>query len=121
VTRAGLVGTGLLGGSVGLALRRAGIDVRGYDRDPVSAARAVELGVLDEAVPTLADAAAGADVVFVAVPVGAIAGAVVEALDAGANVVTDVGSVTLPAVATAQAERPDRAARYVGGHPMAGT
>jgi prephenate dehydrogenase len=67
VTRAGLVGTGLLGGSVGLALRRAGIDVRGYDRDPVSAARAVELGVLDEAVPTLADAAAGADVVFVAV------------------------------------------------------
>ena len=121
MTRAGLVGTGLVGGSVGLALRRAGIEVRGYDRDPASTARAVELGVLDEAVPTLADAAAGADVVFVAVPVGAIADAVIEALDAGANVVTDVGSVKLPVVATVAAERPDLAPRFVGGHPMAGS
>jgi prephenate dehydrogenase len=121
VTSAGLVGTGLVGGSVGLALRRAGITVRGFDRDPETAARAVELGVVDQAVGSIAEAADGADVVFVAVPVGAIAGAVVEALDAGARVVTDVGSVKTPVVTTVESERPELSARYVGGHPMAGS
>ena len=53
-----------------------------------------------------AEAAAGADVVFVAVPVGAIADAVIESLDAGANVVTDVGSVKLPVVATGVGDVP---------------
>ena len=121
MTSAGLVGTGLVGGSVGLALRRAGITVRGFDRDPATAARAIELGVVDQAVGSIAEAADGADVVFVAVPVGAIAGAVVEALDAGARVVTDVGSVKTPVVATVESERPELSARYVGGHPMAGS
>ena len=121
MTSAGLVGTGLVGGSVGLALRRAGITVRGFDRNPATAARAVELGVVDQAVGSIAEAADGADVVFVAVPVGAIAGAVVEALDAGARVVTDVGSVKTPVVATVESERPELSARYVGGHPMAGS
>lgn len=121
MTRAGLVGTGLVGGSLGLALRRAGITVRGYDRDPARTARAVELGAVDEAVGSLREAAADADIVFVAVPVGAIAGAVVAALDAGGRVVTDVGSVKAPVVAAVEAERPELATRYVGGHPMAGS
>jgi prephenate dehydrogenase len=121
VTRAGLIGTGLVGGSVGLALRRAGITVRGYDRDAARAARAAELGAVDVAVDTVDAAVEGADVVFVAVPVGAIASAVVEALDAGARVVTDVGSVKAPVVAAVESERPELSSRYVGGHPMAGS
>ncbi len=121
MTRAGLVGTGLVGGSVGLALRRAGISVRGFDRDRETARRALALGAVDEVVDSVADAAADADVVFVAVPVGAVADAVVAALDAGAAVVTDVGSVKEPVVAAVEAQRPDLASRYVGGHPMAGS
>src|SRR5436853_579958 len=87
---------------------------------PATAARAAELGAVAEVAPSVADAVAGADVVIVAVPVGRIAGLVVEALDAGAPAVTDVGSVKLAVLDAVRAERPDAAARYVGGHPMAG-
>ena len=121
MTRAALIGTGLVGGSVGLALRRTGITVRGYDRDAERLARALDRGVLDEATDSIEAAAADADVVFVAVPVGATADAVIAALDAGAHVVTDVGSVKAPVVAAIEAARPELAARYVGGHPMAGS
>ena len=63
----------------------------------------------------------GADLVVIAVPVGAVADAVIEALDAGAAVVTDVGSVKAPVVAAVEAARPEASARFVGGHPMAGS
>jgi prephenate dehydrogenase len=107
--RAAIVGVGLIGGSIGMALRRAGWHVTGRDRDPERAARAVELGALD-AVGDDPDA----DIVFVATPVGAIAGEARKALATGA-VVTDVGSVKAPVVAAA--DHP----RFVGGHPMAGS
>jgi prephenate dehydrogenase len=58
---------------------------------------------------------------MVAVPVGGVADVVIEALDAGAGLVTDVGSVKAPVVAAVEASRPDAAPRYVGGHPMAGS
>jgi prephenate dehydrogenase len=120
VNRAGIVGTGLVGGSIGLALRRAGFEVRGFDRDQARAERAKELGALDEAVPRVADAAHDA-LVVVAVPVGEIPAAVTAALDAGATAVTDVGSVKTPVVSEIEAARPDLAGAYVGGHPMAGS
>ncbi|HEY8217061.1 MAG TPA: prephenate dehydrogenase/arogenate dehydrogenase family protein [Acidimicrobiia bacterium] len=119
--RAGVVGTGLVGGSVGLALRRAGYEVRGFDRDRARAQQALAVGALDDAVEHIDDAARDADVVVVAVPVGDVAEAVGAALDAGALAVTDVGSVKGPVVATVEAARPDLAGRYVGGHPMAGS
>jgi len=121
VSRAGIVGTGLVGGSVGLALRRAGFEVRGVDREAERARRAVEMGALDEAVTTIEEAAEGAAVVIVAVPVGEIPGAVLAALDAGAAAVTDVGSVKRPVVEQVEDARPDLAPRFVGGHPMAGS
>jgi prephenate dehydrogenase len=107
--RAAVVGTGLIGGSVALALRARGWHVTGSDDDPRRAARALELGVVD---------AVGVDpeaeVTFVAVPVGAVPGAASEALARG-GVVTDVGSVKAPVVdAVAHS-------RFVGGHPMAGS
>ena len=64
---------------------------------------------------------AGADVVIVAVPVGRVAELVVDALDAGAPAVTDVGSVKVAVLDAVRAARPDLAPRFVGGHPMAGS
>lgn len=119
--RVGIVGTGLVGGSVGRALRRHGVQVAGFDLDSARTARAVEVGAIDDSVSSLGDVAASADAVLVAVPVGHVADAVIAALDAGAPAVTDVGSVKVPIVAAVEAARPALAARFVGGHPMAGS
>jgi len=119
--RVAVVGTGLIGGSVGLALTARGFDVVGYDRDEQRLARAKQLGAIGEGAASIDDAVAAADLVLVAVPVGAIAATVVAALDAGAAVVTDVGSVKAPVVAEVERMRPDESARFVGGHPMAGS
>src|SRR4051794_1783135 len=119
--RVAVIGTGLVGGSIGLALAGLDHEVVGYDRDADRLARAKGLGALDEVAGSVADAARGADVVFVAVPVGAIVDVVVDALDAGAQLVSDVGSVKGPVVAAIEASRPDAAARFLGGHPMAGS
>ena len=121
VQRVAVLGTGLIGGSIGLALSERGIDVHGYDRDAQRLARAKELGAITLAFDSVRDAIAGVDLVVVAVPVGAIAPVVLEALDAGAQLVTDVGSVKSPVVADVEAQRAERAGRFVGGHPMAGS
>src|SRR5438874_1856091 len=65
--RIALAGTGLIGGSIGLALRRRGFVVVGYDRDPARAARAEELGAVDGLASSLADAARSADAVVAVV------------------------------------------------------
>jgi prephenate dehydrogenase len=116
-----LLGTGLIGGSIGLALSKAGVAVTGFDADADRARRARDLGALGAVASTVEDAVAGVDVVIVAVPVSRIAPLVVQALDAGAPVVTDVGSVKAAVVDAVAAARPDAAARFVGGHPMAGS
>src|SRR5204862_4830729 len=116
-----LLGTGLVGGSVGFALRRLGVEVVGYDDDAARAVRAKEAGAVDTLAASVAEAVAAAYLVVVAVPVGQVADVVVEALDAGARTVTDVGSVKYPIVTAVEDARPDRAARFVGGHPMAGS
>lgn len=107
--RAAVIGTGLIGGSVGLALRQEGWHVTGSDQDRTSAERALELGAVDEV-----GVDAGAELTFVAVPVGSVAAAAAPALEAG-GVVTDVGSVK--AGVAAEVGHP----RFVGGHPMAGS
>ena len=119
--RLALVGTGLIGGSIGLALGKAGFDVVGFDRDADRAAEAESLGAVGSVTLTLAEAVAGADLTVIAVPVGQVAAVVIEALDAGAPLVTDVGSVKAPVVTEVERARPDLATRFVGGHPMAGS
>jgi prephenate dehydrogenase len=119
--RVAVIGTGLVGGSIGLACSAHGHEVVGFDRDRDRSARALELGAVSRVAPELRDAVAGADVVFVAVPVHGIAGAVAEALDAGAAIVTDVGSVKAPVVRDVTERCPTGAMRFVGGHPMAGS
>lgn len=115
-----IIGTGLIGGSLGLALRARGHHVVAWDVDPDRLARAVDAGAAAVAAPDLAAAVAGCEVAVVAVPVAHVADLVVDALTAGAPVVTDVGSVKAPIIAAIAASGRD-AARYVGGHPMAGS
>lgn len=119
--RVAVIGVGLIGGSIGRALVRSGRDVVGFDRDPGRLAAAVDAGAVTTAASSLAEAARDAEVVLVALPVGAIPAAVIEALDVGARVVTDVGSVKASVVKTVEDARPETAPRFVGGHPMAGS
>jgi prephenate dehydrogenase len=121
MTRVAVLGTGLIGGSLGLALRARGHEVVMHDRDTARARRAIDLGAGDRLGATLAGAVRGAEVVVVAVPVGAVAGVVAEALAAGAPIVTDVGSVKAPVVEAVEAAAGEAAPRFVGGHPMAGS
>src|SRR5688572_25674342 len=104
--RAAIVGTGLIGGSIGLALRERGWHVTGSDGDDARAARALELGALD-AVGEDPDA----ELTFVATPVGSIAAVAAAALARG-GVVTDAGSVKASVVEAVGHPR------FVGGHPM---
>ena len=108
--RAAIIGTGLIGGSIGLALRERGWQVVGTDQDEAVAAEALRRGALDSLGPPN-----GADIVFVATPVGAAAAEARKALAEGAGLVTDVGSVKAPIVGAVN-DRP-----FVGGHPMAGS
>ena len=119
--RVAVIGTGLVGGSIGLALGALDHEIVGYDQDGDRLARASELGAISAAASSVKDAAEGAALVFVAVPVGAIVEVVTEALDAGAALVTDVGSVKGPVVAAVERARPDTCERFLGGHPMAGS
>lgn len=121
VRRVALLGTGLIGGSIGLALARRGFEVVGFDGSSEQVARARELGAIASVAASVEAAVHGADLVVVAVPVGHIAALAIAAFDAGAPIVTDVGSVKAPVVADVVAARPARAPWFVGGHPMAGS
>ncbi|MFD0666735.1 prephenate dehydrogenase [Ramlibacter sp. MAHUQ-53] len=120
----GLIGCGLMGGSFALALRQAGLVHRivGYSKSAQSTARARELGVIDEAAASAADAAAGSDLVLVAVPVAATEAtlaAIRESLEAGA-LVMDVGSTKQDVVEAAQRALGDRLGAFVPCHPITG-
>lgn len=119
--RVAVIGTGLIGGSLGLALRRAGCDVVGYDPDVGRLGAAKERGAIDVAAESMTEAFEGAAVVIAAVPVAEIAGVVCAALDAGVGCVTDVGSVKASVVSAVERDRPELVERFVGGHPMAGS
>ncbi|MDB5097669.1 MAG: prephenate dehydrogenase [Cyanobacteria bacterium RYN_339] len=117
----GLIGLGLIGGSLGLALRAAGLATRvvGYDRSAADLKLAVERGAIDRAAGSAAEAVADADLVVLATPVLAMQGLLAElapVLKPGA-VVTDLAS-TKAAVTGWAAEA---GITFVGGHPMAGS
>jgi prephenate dehydrogenase len=118
--RIAVLGVGLIGGSVGLAAReRLGAEVAGFDSDPANAALAAELGVLDRAEASVADAVADAEIVFCAAPIGALAGLVGKALGASGEqtAVSDVGSTKGALVAQVRGPHSER---FIGGHPLAG-
>lgn len=123
--RVSVVGAGLIGGSVALALARADdIEVVSvYDADAATAEAAVAAGAAQRAACAPADAAREADVVFVCVPASAATetiSSLAEGLRPGA-IVSDTASVKDPIVAGAIAALGRSDGRFVGGHPMAGS
>jgi prephenate dehydrogenase len=108
--RAVVVGMGLIGGSVGMALRRLGWHVTGRDLETARASQALKLGALD-----VIGHDPDATITFVATPVRAVAREALDALAGTSGLVTDVGSVKA-SIVEAVADP-----RFVGGHPMAGS
>ena len=117
LARLAVVGTGLIGASVALAARRAGVGaVVGWDPDPEALGIATERDAVEPAA-SLESAVAGADLVVVAAPVGDLPHTVRDVLDRAPETctVTDVGSTKRP-VSTAAAND----GRFIGGHPICG-
>jgi prephenate dehydrogenase len=117
VDRLAVVGTGLIGASIGLAARKAGVgEVRGWDVDGEALAVAGERGAVEPA-DSLAEAVGGAELAVVAAPVASLPGEVENVLTASGNgtTVTDVGSTKGP-VARAVDDP-----RFIGGHPVCGS
>ena len=116
--RIAVLGVGLIGGSIGLAARRRlDAEVVGYGRTPATLERAVEIGALDRAAGSIAEACEGAELVFCCGPVGALPAQAGAALAASGSetVVTDVGSTKGELVAALGEDE-----RFIGGHPLAG-
>ena len=119
-----IVGTGLIGGSLALALKKNGFGgaIVGHDKPAVLAA-ALERGVVDRAENDLALAAANSDVVVLATPVGTILSqfeAIAPTLPA-TTLITDTGSTKQKLVERARMIFGDEAGkRVLPGHPMAG-
>jgi prephenate dehydrogenase len=111
-----VVGTGLIGASVALAARRAGVtQVRGYDPDAEALQAAAERGAVEPA-DSLADAVDGAELTVVAAPVASLSASVAEVLAAAAETVTDVGSTKGSVVRAARSDP-----RFIGGPPVCGS
>ncbi len=120
-----IIGVGLIGGSLARALKQAGAvgEVVGAGRDVQHLQRALALGVVDRIEMDLAAAVQGADMVLVAVPVGAMEDvfrAIAPTLPADA-VLTDVGSTKASVVTAAHSAFGELPKNFVPGHPIAGT
>ena len=125
IDKLAIIGVGLIGSSLSLALKQAGAVGRviGFGRNQQNLARGVELGVLDACAESLEAAVRDADVIVVAVPLGAM-----RQVFAGLNtvarkdaIITDVGSTKGSVVTAARDELGARFSRFVPGHPIAGT
>jgi len=116
--RLALVGTGLIGASVGLAAKRSGATVAGFDPDPDALRVAAERGAVDVPAASVEEAVADAELAVVAVPIAQLPAQVAAVLAASGDgcTVTDVGS-TKSAVCEAAGPSP----RFIGGHPICGS
>ena len=125
VGRLTVIGVGLIGGSLARALRAAGLvdEIVGCGRGKANLEEAIALGVIDRYTHDVAQAVAGADLVFLAVPLGAMRETFATlrgALPAGA-LVTDGGSAKGSVVHDCRVAAPELLGRFVPGHPIAGT
>ncbi|GAA0298983.1 prephenate/arogenate dehydrogenase family protein [Rhodovulum strictum] len=122
--RVALIGLGLIAGSMALAMRRAGLagEIVGTARSAETRAIAAEIGLVDRVTDTAAEAVAGADLVVLAVPVGAmgaVAAEIAPHLAPGATV-TDVGSVKRAVIDAVGPHIPE-GVHFIPAHPLAGT
>ena len=118
------IGCGLMGGSFALALREAGLvqSIVGFSASDKTRQRAVELKIIDQAATSVAAAVQGADLVLLAVPVGAMHVSFAAMRDALAPnaLLMDVGSTKCDVIAAAQATLGERLSCFVPAHPIAG-
>jgi prephenate dehydrogenase len=119
-----IIGLGLIGGSLGLALKAAkiqGIEIVGYDKDTIAAVDARRRGAVDRTEPILQRAVADAGLVVIATPILAMREVMEEMADALREncVVTDTGSTKCLVMEWASQLLPANVS-FVGGHPMAG-
>jgi prephenate dehydrogenase len=117
VSTLGIIGTGLIGGSIGLRARELGLRVIGYDADPQAAEEAVRCGVLDESVP-LAQVDERADIIVIGAHINGTIAHLERMRDApprNARLILDIASVKAPIVRAAHGLR-----NFVATHPMAG-
>lgn len=120
-----IIGTGLIGGSLALALKKSGFCRRivGAGRTEATLKKALELGVIDDYETDYALAVKDADIVVVAVPLSAMKNVfetIAPALSSTA-VVTDAGSAKQSVIKDAQAAFGKNSNRFIAGHPIAGT
>jgi cyclohexadieny/prephenate dehydrogenase len=122
--RVALIGIGLIGSSISHACRRAGLagSIVGSARTPQTVETALRLGIIDQGYASAREAAEGADLVILCVPVGLcgpIAEEIAPVLEPGA-ILTDVGSVKASIVRDVTPHVP-QGVHFVAGHPIAGT
>jgi prephenate dehydrogenase len=122
--RLSIIGVGLLGGSIGLALRSvlSDCEIVGYGHRPETLQRAQQVGAIDRGSTDLRTAVEGSDLVILCTPVG-LFGEILRGLGGGlkrGSLVTDVGSTKASVVRQAIENLPD-GVHFVGSHPMAGS
>ena len=125
IRRLCIIGVGLIGGSLARDLGRLGQvgEIVGSGRHASNLERAAALGVIDRFDTDAARAVAGADMVVVAAPLGAMTGIFERIREAAAEdaVITDVGSAKGSVVAAARSTLGPKLSRFVPAHPVAGT
>ena len=122
--RVALIGIGLINGSLALVMRREKLadEIVACARTEATLARAMQLGLADRATTSPLDAVEGADLVVIGTPPGA-AGEIARTIAPGLKrdaIVTDVGSIKADVIRAVVPHLPEPA-RFVGGHPVAGT
>ncbi|WP_336824667.1 prephenate dehydrogenase [Sporosarcina sp. USHLN248] len=120
-----IIGLGLIGGSLGLALRRGGspIHLIGFDRSYATVDEAYRRGIIDEVAPSAKAACEKADYIFFATPVNTTVSILKESVDWNFKddvIISDTGSTKKPIMEAAQAII-DKGITFIGGHPMAGS
>ena len=125
IGRLAIIGVGLIGGSLSLALKKAGMvkEVIGYSRTEQIHQQAVNLGVIDKSAASIAEAVRDADIIFIAVPIASMSSILVEIAESvrDGTIITDGCSVKVHVVTAAKHALGNNFSRFIPGHPIAGT
>src|SRR5260370_7935812 len=121
--RVAIIGLGLIGGSIGLALRNAksAQQITGYDLGKGVTDRARRIGAIDQPYNALADAVRGAELIILATPVGAMHSLLqnITTVASPGSIVTDVASTKMQVITLAKKYLPPSVSLFLG-HPMPG-